>query len=840
MRILNRTLRRGRIVTTVNGKLFRDARSAAGHYLRLRRIPVPIPRTGGCKAPVLDRWPDLRPSDEDLDTLFPSDQALNIGLLLGEPSGGLIDIDLDAPEAVAIGRLLLPPTGWISGRRSKPRSHWWYIVNDPPDKASEEFHDLDAAKTMLLEVRSTRGQTVVPPSVHESGEEVVWHDFTQPVHIELDELQAAVRSVAAGALLARQWPGKNARQAAFLHLAGGLLRGGWSQQPAERFIEALAIVTQDEELHKRVQTVAQTASKLEQDKKVTGWPKLAELLGPSGNAVVQRARQWLGLVEATTPAPWPDLVPLGEVPDVLPFPLDVFPDVLQRFVREGAVALHCPADFLAVPLLVMAGAAIGASRALAIKRSHIQRASVYAAVIGSPGASKSPAQDLVVEPVHEIEERLHVAWQEAMKQYQADLEVYEEAKKDAKKQKTTPPEKPERPILERLTVNDATAEALVPILNENPRGIVLVRDELIAWVQAMNQYREGGKGADQQFWLSAWSGSTVTVDRKKTHELGPLRVRHPFISVIGGLVPDRLPTLRGDRPRQRIEHDGFIDRLLMSFPAEPQAAPENWLEVADTTLAGLRDVLDKLRSLEMIPVQEEEHKQPQDWRPFVVRLTATGKQAWQHFTQAHAAERNAEDFPPHLIGPWSKLRGYCARLGLIVHFLRWGAGEVQSADGRTDVDGESMNRAVRLVDYFKSHARKVYAVMDADPRVAAARRLVRWIVQGNVDQFTRRDAYRVMRGSCKTVDDIDPILLLLEKHGYIRPLPTPDDSRPGRKASPAFETHPSLRGQNGHNGPNPAGTAPEADPDGDCVHSVHSVQGEEAAEEWEEGEVALQ
>jgi hypothetical protein len=227
--------------------------------------------------------------------------------------------------------------------------------------------------------------------------------------------------------------------------------------------------------------------------------------------------------------------------------------------------------------------------------------------------------------------------------------------KDFKKNGGDRPEKPERPVLARLTVDDATAEALVPILKENPRGVVLVRDELIGWVQVMNQYREGGKGADQQFWLSAWSGSTATVDRKTTHELGPLRVRRPFMGVVGGLTPEKLPTLRGDTPRKKAEQDGFLDRVLLSYPPEPPVAAENWLEVAEGTLKLLDKVLEKLRSLKMVPVQEGE--QVTGCRPFVVKLTTTGRQAWQRFTQAHADERNAEDFPPFLIGPWAKLRG---------------------------------------------------------------------------------------------------------------------------------------------------------------------------------------
>jgi hypothetical protein len=303
-----------------------------------------------------------------------------------------------------------------------------------------------------------------------------------------------------------------------------------------------------------------------------------------------------------------------------------------------------------------------------------------------------------------------------------------------------------------------------------------------------------------------------------------------LIPVIGGLVPDKLPTLRGDRPWQRSENDGFIDRLLMSFPPEPQAVAENWKEVSEDTLKKMRDVLNKLRTLEMIPVREEqEEEKVKSWRPFVIKLSQTGRQEWQRFTQAHADERNADDFPPHLVGPWSKLRGYAGRLALVLHFLRWACGEI--LDDKADLDGESMARAVKLVDYFKSHARKVYAIIDADPRVAAARRLLRRLVQGKVSQFTRRNAFRAMRGAgFKTVEDIDPILSLLEEHGYIRPLQTGHDNRPGRKPSPAYETHPSLSAF-------VAQENFEADEDGDSVQSVQSVHRSGDEDDVSEGEV---
>jgi hypothetical protein len=536
---------------------------------------------------------------------------------------------------------------------------------------------------------------------------------------------------------------------------------------------------------------------------------------------------------ATSVPPWPDPVSLNEVPPVPPFPLDVLPAPLQRVVKEVAQALPCPEDYVGVPLLVMAGAALGASRALAVKRGHVQQAILFAAVVGPPGSAKTPALNFVAEPVHEAEELVHAAWKEQMERYEADLDAYEAELKAWKKSRDGDrPQKPARPSLQRRTVNDATAEALVPILQENPRGVALVRDELVGWVQAMNQYREGGRGADQQFWMSAWSGITVKVDRKKTHELGPLCVRHPFIGVIGGLTPDKLPTLRGDKFRQRAEQDGFIDRVLMAYPQEPRATAENWLEVADDTRTALRSVMERLLTLEMVPSTDAAGA-VLGHRPFVVKLSATGRHEWQRFTEAHAHEINGGHLPSHLIGPWSKLKGYAARLALVIHYLRWACDEAQ--DG--DVDGESMARAVRLIDYFKAHARKVYAVMDADPRVADARRVLHWIERQRKARFQKRDAYQALKGTFKTLDELEPVLTLLEKQGYVRPELAQERHGPGRKPSPFYEVHATILSGSSHNSHNPQNT-PDLRDSGDCGNCGNAGSAVDSSSEgWEEGEV---
>jgi DNA polymerase-1 len=508
--------------------------------------------------------------------------------------------------------------------------------------------------------------------------------------------------------------------------------------------------------------------------------------------------------------PWPEPVPLTEVPEAAPFPLDVLPERLAKFVEDGAKAIPCPPDYVAVPLLVLSGGAIGASRALKIKGKHIQRANLYAANVAEPGSGKSPAQDLTTDTIHEVEERLQAAWEDAMERYEEDMVQYAADLKEYKKKGSDPPEKPKKPILSRMTADDTTVEGLVPILQENPRGVVIASDELTGWVLRMNAYREGGKGSDRQFFCSAWSGATYTKDRKGDRDKGPIRLRRPFLGVVGGIPPRKLRALRGDRPGQRAEDndDGFLDRILFSFAREFKATGEDWCEPTLETLEAAAKVLENLRSLEMV-VQQDGLRV--SYRPYLLRLSANGRQEWKRFTERHAEELNAEDFPGHLRGPWAKMRGYCGRLALLIHYLRWACGEFEN--DKTDVDGESVRRAVRLIAYFKSHARKVYSAMEADPRVRAARPVLAWVLRERRTEFKRWEAFSDLKSDTRfpTPDSLDKPLELLVSHGMIRPRDTARRPGPGRPPATVYDVNPALlrRPENPVNPVKPPGDPPD-------------------------------
>ncbi|HUO08146.1 MAG TPA: zincin-like metallopeptidase domain-containing protein [Phycisphaerae bacterium] len=172
-------------------KILRDA---AQEYLRQGYAPIPI--LAGQKGPDYPDWQNLRLEERDLFEAFRG--YGNIGLLLGAPSGHLVDVDLDCEEARQLADRLLPPTDAVTGRPGSPRSHRWYIC---PGLQTTQRRDPLTRKS-IIEARSTGAQTLVGPSIHPSGEP---YDplHARPEAISSEELLSAVNNLADQVLIAR-------------------------------------------------------------------------------------------------------------------------------------------------------------------------------------------------------------------------------------------------------------------------------------------------------------------------------------------------------------------------------------------------------------------------------------------------------------------------------------------------------------------------------------------------------------------------------------------------------------------------------------------------------------
>jgi hypothetical protein len=398
-------------------------------------------------------------------------------------------------------------------------------------------------------------------------------------------------------------------------------------------------------------------------------------------------------------SPLTPLTPLlREIPGAVPFPVDALPGSCRRLVTEAAAALECPPDLVALPMLATLGSAIGDARWVQLKESWKERANIYAAVIANPGAKKTPAAGVATEPAERKQIEMRNEYRKKYREYERSMLEYDKDKRECRKSGTADPLPPSPPVMERTYVDDTTVEALVPVLRDNPRGVVVIKDELTGWIKAMDQYKAGGKGADRQFYLSGWSRKSYVNDRKGEAEA--VILPHPFMSVVGSIQPDVLHELSDGR------EDGMLDRFLFADPA-PVASRWTDEEISTQAREGYARLYEGIRSLSL---GLDDHGDPM---PAMVHFSPDAKAALRDEINGIRSEMEIPGFPERLQWVWSKIEAYVARLSLIIALCR-----VVEKRAPERIEAEDVLRASALVAYFKSHARRVYARLYGEDRDA--------------------------------------------------------------------------------------------------------------------------
>ena len=249
---------------------------------------TPVPLRSGQKRPALARWVDLSYETEtDVERTFgDAPDAGGVGLLLGSASNGLVDVDLDHPRARRAAELVLLPTEMQTGRASSRWSHRWYrVTGDLP--ATRRYKLPDGETT--VELRADGAQTVIPPTVHPSGERYRWEgeEWGSPAEVSGQVLASRVATLALVTVLLEEWPERGGRHDAYLALAGALLRTPTGLHPLWEkalpgLVGTIADLTADEDgPEQRVkEVVPTTVQRLLAGKTAQGWPTLSRIIGP--------------------------------------------------------------------------------------------------------------------------------------------------------------------------------------------------------------------------------------------------------------------------------------------------------------------------------------------------------------------------------------------------------------------------------------------------------------------------------------------------------------------------------------------------------------------------------
>jgi hypothetical protein len=452
-----------------------DALSAARQYCAAGFFPIPIGHRE--KAPKYAGWNELRLTDQSIASYFQNGVPKNIGVLLGI---GVADTDLDCPEAIRAAEFFLQHTDMRFGRDSKPNSHHMYRCDKPV--VTKQYKDVDG--TMIVELRGLKEdgsvgfQTVVPPSVHKDTGELIRFEpgcGPRPSDENAELLQKHVAGIASAALLARHWPAKGGgRNPAMLALAGGLARAGLKQDDTKRFCTAVyhSLDDPDPSAMGRSDTeVACTYKNLESGEgEVTGWPRLIELLGENGAAVVTKVLDWLGLAKASK-SDFALARPLADVPKPLPLSDDMVPESILPRIRDVSERQGSPIDMNYVFCLACLAGMINDAVRIHPKDQDDEYKlpmNIYGLTIAPPGVMKSPALTQYLKHVVAIQIRRREQYKNELMDWAKECAIAEKKGDD----------KPEKPVEHSVLGEDVTPEKLAMVLENNPRGLLLAADEL--------------------------------------------------------------------------------------------------------------------------------------------------------------------------------------------------------------------------------------------------------------------------------------------------------------------------------------------------------------------------
>jgi len=429
-----------------------------------------------------------------------------------------------------------------------------------------------------------------------------------------------------------------------------------------------------------------------------------------------------------------------------PFPTDTLPAPLDSLVREASRAIGCDESFVALPLLSCCGASIGNTCRLVVKSGWNVPPAIWSIIVGESGTFKSPAFKVAKAPIQRHQKNQLDEYHSQRADYDKAIEDYDVLVKQHKnsKSKEPLPEKPKPPILSRTIVSDCTVESLAPILTDNPRGLLLQRDELNGWLGSFNAYKSA-KGSDESAWLSMFDGESILVDRK-LQGTAPIYCESALVSITGGIQPAVLASSMTKEHRS----SGMASRFLLASP--PRKA-HSWTddEIGKDTQLLIDGLFIKLLGIDFA--------NPDGNQPHYIGLSQEAKQVFRDFFNEHHQEQ--ADLTGDSAAAWSKLLGYVPRVALVFHCVK----QVQAGRCITEsVSEDTMREAIELVGWFKNEAARLYASIDDTDDQRDLRDLAAWIDRKHGGQCTPSDLVRGIK-AITTVEQAEAQGKLLVKAG---------------------------------------------------------------------------
>jgi putative DNA primase/helicase len=351
-----------------------------------------------------------------------------------------------------------------------------------------------------------------------------------------------------------------------------------------------------------------------------------------------------------------------------------------------------------------------------------------------------------------------------------------------------------QPIERRYMTQDATVEKLGEMLRDNPRGLLVFRDELAGWLRTLDK---PGREGDREFYLESWNGTGgYTFDRIGR---GTVHIPAVTVSLIGGIQPGKLKAYIDEATGAGGGADGLLQRVqILVWPD----SPGEWKPVDRWPAQAAKDLAYRVfKTLDQIKSPDRESIHTLRFAPDAQALF----DAWRHELEGRLRSEELSatpTFESHL----AKFRSLMPSLALLFHltdvaetFGGFGGGVERHpqeifVEDISPVSLQAAQRAAAWCDFLELHSRKVYA-SELSPGVVATEALAKKIVSGELkDGVTVREIYHHdwtgLSSNKQVVDALD----VLATAGWARVERVDTRGRP----SEVVRLHPDLRKSGGH------------------------------------------
>lgn len=146
--------------------------------------------------------------------------------------------------------------------------------------------------------------------------------------------------------------------------------------------------------------------------------------------------------------------------------------------------------------------------------------------------------------------------------------------------------------------------------------------------------------------------------------------------------------------------------------AMPPKRLASWTEddVDPDVLARYNEVVRNLRSI------FETNDPIENGAPYAIPLSLAAKTAWIDFFNRHAAE-SEQLTDPNLAAAIAKIRGYAARIALVLALTSSAHDGPEAASGLSEINVQSIESAIRITEWLKHETRRIYGSFTANRKV---------------------------------------------------------------------------------------------------------------------------